>query len=328
MKKINVLIIGFGKIGKIRNRILSKDKRINKIYILDKNKKISKNKRIVNLKSIQKLNISAAFICVPTNLAHQFTIILLQKNINVFCEKPPASSLKNILKVKKVAIKSKAKLAYGFNHRQHESIKLSRKIIDSKVLGEILWIRCRYGKPIDNNYLDGWRGNSKESGGGILIDQGIHVLDLLILFLGKFVKIKSILTNNFLNKQMEDNAFVILQNKKKQTASMHSTLTQWRHIFSFEIFFQFGYITINGLKTPSGSYGNEEIIIGKNKKVPPKIEWVTLNKKIFKIDHSFKIEINNFLNAIIYNKKIESGNINDAVNVMELLNKIYIQNNI
>ena len=326
MKKLNIAIIGFGKVGKIRFKNLKKNKNIRKIYIFDKFKKVPDINKIDNVKKLLKLDISVVFICVPTYLADKYTSFFIEKNINVFCEKPPSTSFKKLLSIKRKLEKSKSKLAYGFNHRYHASISNVKNIIEKKKLGKILWIRCRYGKPLDKNYLTGWRGDKNKSGGGILIDQGIHVLDLLILFLGKITKVKSILTKNFLNKKIEDNAFIILQNRSKQTASMHSTLTQWRHIFSFEIFFQSGYITINGLKTPSGKYGNEEIVICKNTKKTPDIKWKILRKKIYKTDESFRIEVEEFLDSIQNNKKIKNGNIDDAINVMSLLDQIYKEN--
>ena len=89
--------------------------------------------------------------------------------------------------------------------------------------------------------------------------------------MGKISEIKSILSNNYI-KKIEDNAFVIFKNTKNQTASLHSTLTQWRHLFSLEIFLQKGYIVLNGLKTPSNSYGDEILSYCKNIKRPPKIK--------------------------------------------------------
>ena len=228
---MNILIIGFGKIGKIRYQILKKNRLVKKIYIYDPaHKKLKDLLFISNLNKIDKLMITASFICSPTYLSTKYCSLLIKKNIHVFCEKPPSTNIKDLLALKKIKDKNKKiNLMYGFNHRHHESIKKILKIIASKKYGKILWIRGRYGKPIDDNYLQGWRGDLEKSGGGILIDQGIHLLDLMILFLGKFKIIKSLLSNNFIKKNIEDNAFIILKNKNNQTASLHSTLTQWRH---------------------------------------------------------------------------------------------------
>ena len=104
-------------------------------------------------------------------------------------------------------------------------------IIKKNKYGKVLWIRSRYGKPIDNNYLKGWRGNKKKSGGGILFDQGIHVLDLIILLLGKIVKVKSILNNNFIKKILRIMHSLFLKIKNKQLQFI-------QHLHSGDIYLQ------------------------------------------------------------------------------------------
>ena len=326
---MNILIVGYGKVGKIRYKILKKKDFVQKIFIYDPYSKNVKKKGIVlnNLNNIEKLNIKAAFISVPTFLAAKYTKFFLNLNIHVFCEKPPATKIEDLKNIKKIIKKKRnINLMYGFNHRHHNSIKKILEIIKKKKYGKILWIRSRYGKPIDNNYLKGWRGNKRKSGGGILIDQGIHVLDLIILLLGKITKIKSILNNNFIKKNIEDNAFIILENKKKQTASIHSTLTQWRHLFAIEIFFERGFAVLNGLKTPSGKYGQEVLSYCKNSRKPPEIKWEKISVQKFGIDKSFENEINIFLDNLLKKKKILNCNIDEALYLMEIVNKIYKDN--
>ncbi len=329
---MNILIIGFGKIGQIRHNICLKSNLVKHIYIYDPNfkKKLvfgSKTKKINNLSDLKKLEIKAAFVCSPTYLSTSFCKFLIKKDIHVFCEKPPSINVKNLINLKRtLKVKKKINLMYGFNHRHHESIQKIHQIIKEKKYGNILWIRGRYGKPVDDNYISGWRGNYKYSGGGILIDQGIHLLDILILFMGKISEIKSILSNNYIKKKIEDNAFVIFKNTKNQTASLHSTLTQWRHLFSLEIFLQKGYIVLNGLKTPSNSYGDEILSYCKNIKRPPKIKWSKIKTKKYKIDNSFNLETNYFLKKISKNKIIKICNIDEAIYLMRVILKIYSQN--
>ena len=327
--KMNILIVGFGKVGKIRYEILKKKNFIKKIFIYDPflNNEIKKGIVLDNLNNLELLNIKAVFISVPTFLAAKYTKFFLSLNIHVFCEKPPATKINDLKIIKKILKKKKnINLMYGFNHRHHDSVKKILDIIKKNKYGKVLWVRSRYGKPIDNNYLKGWRGNKKKSGGGILFDQGIHVLDLIILLLGKIIKVKSILNNNFIKKNIEDNAFIILENKKKQTASIHSTLTQWRHLFAIEIFFERGFAVLNGLKTPSGKYGQEVLSYCKNSKKPPEIKWLKINKKKYNVDKSFENETNIFLKSLINKKKILSCNIDDALYLMEIVNKIYKEN--
>jgi len=324
-KKINVLIIGYGKIGKIREKILRKNRYINKIYIYDKVN--ARKKNIIESLSKKNLkNIDAAFVATPNYLNHKYTAFLLKENIHTFCEKPPANNLKNLLIVEKILKKrKKIKLMYGFNHRHHESIISALKFIKSKKVGRVLWIRGRYGKPLDNNYIQEWRSNYKLSGGGILIDQGLHMIDIFQMLGGNFTECKSFINNTLLKKNIEDNAFVILKNKKI-TASLHSTLTQWRHLFSLEIFLTKGYIVINGLITPSKKYGEEVINVSKNVKTFPEIKWKYLCKKKFNLDDSFNKETNLFIESIINKKTINIGNLQQAISCMKILDKIYKEN--
>lgn len=328
LNKMNILIVGFGKVGKIRYQIIKNKKFVKKIYIFDPFTK-DKTKNIFflnNLKNLDELDIRAAFICVPTYLAIKYSKLMIKHNINIFCEKPPATDVEHLKKLKKLLSNKKINLMYGFNHRHHNSIQKILSIIKSKKFGNILWIRSRYGKPIDNNYISGWRGKKLKSGGGILLDQGIHLLDLIVLFLGKIKTIKSILNNNFIKKDIEDNAFIILENNKKQTASLHSTLTQWRHLFAIEIFFERGFAVLNGLKTSSGKYGQEILSYCRNAKKPPEIKWLKINRQKFKTDNSFSIETNYFLDKIKKKQKIKICNLNEAIYLMKLMKQIYTEN--
>ena len=116
---------------------------------------------------------------------------------------------------------------YGFNHRQHQSILLMKKLIESKRFGKILWARGRYGKSVSNDFFQNWRSDISKSGGGILIDQGIHMLDLLNSFCGSFDLIQSMKSYSYWKKNIEDNVFINLKNSKKNIlCSMHSTMTQ------------------------------------------------------------------------------------------------------
>ena len=118
-----------------------------------------------------------------------------------------------------------------------------------------------------HDYFNTWRANRELAGGGILIDQGIHMLDLF-LYLGEgFDEVHAFVSSLYWKLPgIEDNVFAILRNSKTgQAASLHSTMTQWRHLFSFEVFMERGYMVLNGLKTPSGTYGAEKLSVAKNR---------------------------------------------------------------
>lgn len=328
-KKIYVGIIGFGKIGQVRYKTLLKNKYVVVSKIYDVNlEKIPNSKKVNNIDEIfLDKKIESIFICTPNYLNASLTCKGLKLNKNIFCEKPPSISLSEMKKVISYEKKYKKKLMYGFNHRQHESIIFMKKKIDSGVFGKILWARGRYGKSVTESFFKNWRSDKKLSGGGILIDQGIHMLDLLNFFCGNFDIIQSMKSHTYWKKNIEDNVFLNLKNSKKNIlCSMHSTMTQWRHLFSLEIFLEKGYIALNGLKTSSNSYGKEKLTFAINRSIPPAAKWTKERVYTYKIDNSWERETNYFIDCILKNRKLKHGNSDDALEIMKLIHKIYKQN--
>ncbi len=326
--KLNIGIIGYGKMGVMRHNIIKKYSSFAKVEMISDSKDLKINSDCKFVKDYREIinnpDINTVFICTPNYLNKKITLEALRKNKNVFCEKPPAVNYKDIKKIIEVEKKSKSKLMYGFNHRHHESIKLMKKLILSKKYGKILWMRGRYGKSVDKKFYNNWRSKNELSGGGILIDQGIHMLDILIFLYGTFDVIKSVSSNLYWKSDVEDNMFVIFKDSKTGvSASLHSTMTQWRHLFSLEVFLEKGYLVLNGLKTSSKSYGKETLTIAKNRSVSPAATWKDEKKINFKKDNSMQNEVKDFLLSIKNNKKIKIGNSDDALKIMRTISKIY-----
>lgn len=255
---------------------------------------------------------------LPNYLASQVTIDFLKKGVHVFCEKPPGRNPNDIKKVILQEKKNKkVKLKYGFNHRYHESIKLAKKIIFQKTYGDVVNIRAIYGKSkIVTFKKSDWRAKRKFAGGGILLDQGIHLLDLLYYFVGKFEKYKSFISNRYWKYDVEDNAFGLMKNNKGVIASIHSTATQWQHKFSMEISLSQATLLLHGILSGSKSYGKETItIISKKNKIRKKI--------FYSKDNSWKQEIDEFAEIILKNLKVKTGNSEQALDVMNMVYKIY-----
>ena len=218
------------------------------------------------------------------------------------------------------------KLMYGFNHRHHDSIIRMKELVDAGDYGRILWMRGRYGKSVTPDYYNEWRAKKDLAGGGILIDQGIHMLDLFLHLGGSFDTIKAEVSNLYWNLEVEDNAFVILKNSQTGlVANLHSTMTQWRHLFSLEVFMEKGYMVLNGLNTSSMSYGDEILSIAKNRSAAPAATWEDEIKTHYKTNNSWEYEINHFIDSITYDKPITIGNSDDALKLMEIIDSIYSQ---
>ena len=155
------------------------------------------------------------------------------------------------------------------------------------------------------------------------MDQGIHMLDLMLYFCDNFEEVKAYASNLYWKGGIEDNVFAILRNKKGQVASLHSTMTQWRYLFSLEIFLSKGYIVINGLLSKSGRYGEETLSYGIHEAPSPMATHTEMKSLTFKSDLSWELEINEFIDAILRGGKIEIGNAHDALKLMILIEKIY-----
>lgn len=324
---MNFGIIGFGKMGKIRFDVIKTIGKHKVISICDI-RPVQISEGIAFTKNYQDIiddkNIDGIFVCTPNYLNKKIVVAGLKKGKHVFSEKPPGVNLnevKEIIKVEKA--NPKLKLMFGFNHRHHDSVMLAKELIDSGKYGKVLWMRGRYGKSVDKNFSKTWRANKKTAGGGIFLDQGIHMLDLFLMMCDDFEEVKAFISRLYWKLDIEDNVFLILRNKKGQMASLHSTMTQWRHLFSFEIFMERGYITINGLKTSSGTYGREEMTVAMNRTTAPRAAWTTEKELRFETDESWRREVEMFINAIETNSPVKVGNTKDALKLMRIVDKVY-----
>jgi len=321
-------IVGYGVVGKRRHISLNKIPdfevtSVSDISFNSKNKPHDLNCYQDFRDLINNEELDALFISLPNNFAAEATLLGLNKNLNVFCEKPPSKTLDELLPIKDFIKKTELKLMYGFNHRFHSSVIYAKKLIDKQELGKVINLKGTYGKSkmISFNQTD-WRTDRKKSGGGILLDQGIHMLDLMNYFAGGFNTIFSIIQNSFWNFDVEDNAFVLMQNDKGVVAQLHSSATQWRHKFNLEITLEKGSLILGGLLTSSKSYGEETLKIiyadPDNDKGNPKEELINFDEDI-----SWDEEIDTFTSAVRNSDKIENGSIDQAIEIMKLIEQIY-----
>lgn len=327
---MNIGIIGLGIQGKIRLNILkSLETNIKVTMISDVSRPKSldisgiefteKYEDIVNNKDIDVI-----FVCTPNFLTAPIVVSALNNGKHVFSEKPPGRNL-NETNTMIEAEKNNpgTKLMFGFNHRHHDSLIHAKQIIDSGELGKVLWMRGRYGKSVSKDFSDTWRAKKEQAGGGIFLDQGIHMLDLFLMMADNFNEVKAYVSNLFWHGEVEDNVFAIFRNKKGQVASLHSTMSQWRHLFSLEIFLELGHIVINGLLTTSGSYGQEEMSVERNILSGPAVSWRGEERRKYNINTSWENEIKIFFDCIKNNKPIPVGNSQDAYKLMQLVDMVY-----
>lgn len=324
---INVGIIGFGKMGRIRYDEVVRGGTGHVLAIAEPSllsppaPGVTVYRDSADLLADSRLH--AVIICTPNYLNKPLTVRALETGKHVFCEKPPALNASEVEEVRAVEQKTGLKVMYGFNHRHHGSIRKAKELLDSGTYGRLLWMRGRYGKSVSPDFYQTWRAKRELAGGGILIDQGIHMLDLFLLMAGDFNEVQAFVSNLYWKVGVEDNVFAMLRNRGGVVASLHSTMTQWRHLFSFEMFLERGYMVINGLLTASRTYGDEELVVARNRTAAPAATWDGSETFHFPVDDSWQVEVAHFLEAVVTGTDIQFGTTDDALNLMRLVDKIY-----
>jgi len=329
MKKIKIGIAGYGIVGAKRQACIEKHKDVEIVAICDRNKSVAKslNKNIKFYKSYKNLlkeKLDCIFVCMPNDVAPKVTIEALKHGLSVFCEKPPGRSVQDIIDVINAqSSKPATKLMYGFNHRYHESVLEAQRIVKTKKLGHVINLKGTYGKSklITFNQPD-WRTKRDVAGGGVLLDQGIHMLDLMRLFGGEFKEVYSFVDNNYWGYDVEDNAYALMKTKTGIVGFIHSSATQWRHRFNLEINLQHGSIILGGILSGTKSYGAETLTVVEadpdNDRGDPKEKMIRYNK-----DPSWNLEVDHFIDSIKKSRQIKKGSPKDALATMKLVNRIY-----
>lgn len=328
--KLRVGIAGFGKIGRLRSKELEKFSNVELVAVFDIEKPSSTTGQsfafCASFEDLLSYNLDAVFICTYNNVLAEYTKTALSEGLHVFCEKPPAKTVKELKEVLAVYESSNQILKYGFNHRYHYSVIEARKAILSGEFGKIIWMRGFYGKAGSIDYHKNWRNYKKYSGGGILIDQGIHMLDLMrYLSNAEFRDVSSYVTTAYWDIEAEDNAFALLKSKDNIVGMLHSSATQWRHKFLLEICLENGYINLDGMLSTTRSYAPEKLIKGMREfedithamgKPKESITW-------FENDDSWRLEVEEFIHSIEQKTPITNGSIYDAIETLKLVERIY-----
>ena len=268
---IRVGIIGCGLIGTKRARII-KDDPFSFLYCTsDKNvvSAASLLKQYGNKKGkayqqwqemLDKEKFDVVIAATPNKYLKKITLWSAQRKIHVLCEKPLGRNLHESIRMVEFAKENDIILKTGFNHRYHPAIFKAHNLVEEGAIGEIYFVRCVYGHGGRPGYEKEWRASKEMSGGGELLDQGVHVVDLFRWFIGDFDEAFGYVPTYYWNIEVEDNAFALFRTSKGKIASMHTSWTQWKNRFLFEIYGEAGYLIVDGL---GGSYGVERLTIGK-----------------------------------------------------------------
>jgi predicted dehydrogenase len=326
-QKLKVAIAGYGVVGKRRRHFIDLHPQMSVVAVCDQNYKqagvLDDGVRFYpDYKSLLQEKLDVLFVSLPNYLAAEVTVAGLKNGLHIFCEKPPGRDLTDIAHVMSVEKETAGlRLMYGFNHRYHDSVQEALKIIQTRELGDVINLRGMYGKSKMINFDSDWRTQRELSGGGILLDQGIHMMDMLRLFAGDFKDVYSFVSNTHWKHDVEDNAYALMRTESGVVAMLHSSATQWRHGFRLEIALTRGALILSGILSGTKSYGAEKITVvyaAKDDCGDPREQTTSFNQ-----DHSWQDEVQEFAAAILENKPIRSGSSLDAFKTMELVYRVY-----
>lgn len=326
---LKVGIAGYGVVGKRRGDCVERHPNLKLVAVCDRvfqSDGVLPN-GVAHFRTYQQLlkqDLDVLIVCMTNDIAAEVTISGLNLGLHVFCEKPPGRDMNDIASVIVAEKKNPhCRLMYGFNHRYHDSVQDALKIVRSGRFGNIINMRGVYGKSklITFNQAD-WRAKREIAGGGVLLDQGIHMVDLMRLFAGEFVDVQSYVSNGHWGYNVEDNAYALMRTNQGVVAMLNSSATQWRHQFSLDINMQRGGVILRGILTGSKSYGNETMTLVT---ADPDRDNGDPKEELFEYqdDPSWDREIADFTQSILKNQPVQSGTSQDAFQTMKTVYKIY-----
>lgn len=321
---MNVGIVGCGLVGKKRARALGRAHRI--VAVADSD--LSRANQLAAiypecesesdwLKVIDHPDVQMVIVATTNDMLTPVTLAAVERDKPVMVEKPAARNARELEPLIEMAAKRGVLVKVGFNHRFHPAFLKAREIWETGELGELMYIRGRYGHGGRLGYEREWRADPNIAGGGELLDQGVHLIDLARWFAGEFSSVDGHVATYFWQMPVEDNGFMLLSTNKQQVAWLHVSCTEWKNLFSFEIFGRNGKLQVDGL---GGSYGTERLT--SYKMLPEMGPPETTVFEYPEEDNSWSEEIGYFVECI-RNAREPEGNLRDAMEALRIVQTLY-----
>lgn len=266
---------------------------------------------------VRREDIDAVIVATTNDMLAPISLAAIEAGKHVLVEKPAARSAAEIEPLIEAARKRDVRVRVGFNHRYHPALLKAREIVDSGAAGDLMFLRARYGHGGRIGYDKEWRADPERSGGGELIDQGVHVIDLARWFLGDFTTVEGFAKTYFWQMPVDDNAFMLLRTAREQTAFIHVSCTEWKNLFSFEIYGRTGKLQIDGL---GGSYGVERLTFYRM--LPEMGPPETTAWEFPRGDNSWELEFRDFLDDIAQ-RRTPSPGLAEAHAALTVVKRIY-----
>lgn len=320
---MNVAIVGCGLIGQRRARALA-GARLVACADLDRERAEALARQAPGARAladwqaaVDRSDVDVVVVCTTHDALAEIALAAVDGGKHVLVEKPAARRAAELEPVMAAAERRGRLVRVGFNHRYHAAFRKAREIVDGGALGDLLYARGRYGHGGRPGYEQEWRARPELSGGGELIDQGVHLIDLARWFLGDFTAVAGLVRTYFWDMPVEDNGFMLLTTARGQAAFLHASCTEWKNLFSFELFGRQGKLEVSGL---GGSYGVERLALYQMRPElgpPDTTIW-----EYPMADRSWEIEFGEFREDIRLGRPPASG-LRDAEAALRVVERLY-----
>jgi len=320
---MNVAIIGCGLVGQKRAKALGNCRLVACVDVVEERaetlaRMIPGTQPVTSWRTVvERKDVDIVIVSTTHDALAEITLGAILAGKHVLVEKPAARRAVEVDSLIEAVKRAGVLVRVGFNHRYHPALRKAKKLLENGAIGELMYVRGRYGHGGRIGYEKEWRAKPEISGGGELIDQGVHLIDLARWFLGDFVEVQGFSHTYYWDMPVEDNGFLLLKTAKQQVAFLHASCTEWKNLFSFEIFGRQGKIEINGL---GGSYGTERLVYYRM--LPQMGPPETTIWEYPMADTSWEIEFAEFVEDIRLGRP-PAVSLSDARAALQIVEKIY-----
>jgi predicted dehydrogenase len=269
--------------------------------------------------AVTRAEVEIAVVSTTNDALAEVARFAAEAGKHVLIEKPAARSVAEVDGLVDAAARSGVLVRVGFNHRYHPAFLKVRDILQTGALGDLMFVRGRYGHGGRVGYDKEWRAVPAMSGGGELIDQGVHLIDLSRWLLGDFATVQGFAHTYYWQMPVDDNAFLLLKTAHAQTAFLHVSCTEWKNLFSFEIYGKTGKLHVEGL---GGSYGVERLTW--HRMLPEMGPPDTTAWEYPRGDDSWRLELEEFIEDIRLNRQPSAG-LADARAALAVVEEVHRQ---
>jgi len=320
---VNVALIGCGEVGQKRARHLGTARLVHCVDI-----DVTRAAQLAVLghacasgcdwrEALARADVDSVILATPPDAQVQIVRAAIAAGKHVLVEKPAARHVAELAGIPQLAAERNVCVRVGFNHRYHRAFQQARRLVDSGALGSLLYLRARYGHGGRPGYASEWRAQPQRAGGGELIDQGVHLIDLARWFLGEFVEVDGFAHTYFWDMPVEDNGFMLLKTAARQVAFLHASCTEWKNTFCWELIGRDGKLQVDGL---GGSYGVERLTW--HRMLPEMGPPETTIWEYPMPDDSWAMEMTKFMEDIRHGREPTPGLSDDAA-ALAVVAKIY-----